>query len=327
SIAADPVSCQGSKPRPGFRGRRGEALQRWLAALSGRTCRVFLPRSLRRPRFDVRPAIVQFLVHLGVDGRGQVSFALVKVLRVCSRQSMRLEKVGVLVRRGEEHGGVAEGRRVGAVLVPNPPVQLLHEDFGEQLPSLGGDGTQGSRLHHLVRQRLLFLRDLLVRLLCFRGNRRRRDVEHLQRLVGVEHLLLEFGERHVHLCRHRDCAVLPVPSYDGKRLEQREELEDVVFVFVLFQGKLLAIIGVDLPQDMPQADDALHHADEAQPSLGRVPRDLQGLAQHLQLGLVELLLEDGRLVHLGGSLDDERDHLARILVLRFLGVGRGAEGG
>ena len=103
-------------------------------------------------------------------------------------------------------------------------------------------------------------------------------------------------------------------------------MEDVVLVVVLVEGELASIVGVDLPEDVPQTDDALHHADEAQPSLGRVLRDLQGRVQHLQLGLVELLLEGRGLVDLGRGLDHELDDLARVLVLRLLGVRRGAEG-
>ncbi|CAN0293232.1 unnamed protein product, partial [Ectocarpus sp. 4 AP-2014] len=190
-LLAGPLARQGSKPGLRCPARRAEALERRLAVCSGRSFVVLLSRSVGRPFCDVFPGSVQFTLHLFGDGRSQVSFAFAKVLRIACRQGVRIEKFGVLVRRSEQHGGVAEGRRVSAFLVPKPCVQLLHKGFAEQLPSVGGNWTQVIRSHHLVRQRFLASssvpchRELLVRLQrCWRI-RSRGDVEHSQRLCGV----------------------------------------------------------------------------------------------------------------------------------------------
>ena len=52
-------------------------------------------------------------------------------------------------------------------------------------------------------------------------------------------------------------------------------------------------VGVKLLKHVPQADDALDCSNQTQPSLRRVLRDLEDLIQHLQLELLELLLESG----------------------------------
>ena len=121
----------------------------------------------------------------------------------------------------------------------------------------------------------------------------------------------KFCERQAHLSGHRHGAVLAITCNRGKGLQQRVQLENDVLIVVLVEGELLTVVGEELPDHVPQADDALHRANQTHPSLGRVLRDLKELIQQLELKLLELLLESGRLANLRRGLDNEPEDVAR----------------
>ena len=112
------------------------------------------------------------------------------------------------------------------------------------------------------------------------------------------------------LRRHRHAGELAITRDRRKGLHQRVELEYAVLVAALVEGKHHPIIRVKLPQHVPQADDPLQRASQAEPPLGSVLDDLEHVVHHLQLQVVELAFQGGRLVELLYDLGDMPEKLA-----------------